>query len=169
MHAFVYAFLIFLLRSPRATAKPIAMDDDLSADYSLFTADENELLGTGDDLDLFAPSDSLSDLSAAGSACPSEVSLSNDYDSLLELDPSNDLLVRDLDNNLLAGKKPATCVNPGTRPSNSDKKLELPQFEMLMPIDGSTSDGRCNTYGQSVQACCDYTAGTSPLNCQACT
>lgn len=169
MHAFVYAFLIFLLRSPGATAKPIAMEDDLFADYSLFTADDSELMGTGEDLDLFVPSDNLLDLSAAGSACPSEVSLLDDYDSSLDLDPSNDLFVRDLDDNLLAGKKPATCANPGSRPSNSDKKLQLPQFEMLMPIDGSTSSGRCNTYGQSVQACCDYTAGTSPLNCQACT
>lgn len=168
MHAFIYASLVFILSSPRAIAKPIAIADDFSTDYSLFTGDDSELMETGDESDLFGPSDNFSDLSAAGSACSSDVSLLNNSDPSLGLDPSNDLLVRDLDDTLLAGKKPATCVNPD-RASNSNQKLQLPQFEMLSPIDGSTSDGRCNTYGQSVLACCDYSANTSPLNCLACT
>lgn len=165
MHALIYASFGFLLISSRATAKPIAIDSDFSTDYSLFTGDDGELLGTGDDSDIFSTGDNLPDLSAADPAC-SEVSLSNDYDSSLGLDSSLDLLGRDLDDTLLAGKKPATCVNPNR---SDDKKLQLPQFEMLVPIDESKSGGKCNTYGQDLLACCDNTADTSPLNCVPCT
>lgn len=159
MHALIQASLVLLFISPRATAKPIAIGSDFSSDYSLFTGDDSELLGAGDDLGLVDPSDDVSALIAVDSACSSDVSLSND----------DDLFVRDLDDTLLLGKKPATCVNPDQSSGSDRQKLELPQFEMLAPIDGTTSDGRCNTYGQSVLACCDYSKSTSPTNCVACT
>ena len=178
MHALIHASLVLLLISPRATAKPIAIESDFSTDYSLFTGDDSklsgtgddsELLGTADDSGLFVSNDDVPSLSAVDSACSSEVSLSNDDDLSLGLDPSNDLFVRDLDDTLLLGKKPATCVNPDRSSGSNRQKLQLPQFEMLTPIDATTSDGRCNTYGQSVLACCDYSTSTSPTNCLACT
>lgn len=167
MHALIYASLILLLKSPRATAKPIPSDNDLSADYSLFIGDDSDLVGTGDDLTLFGPPENVADLSAAGSSCSTEVSLSNNYDSSLGLDPSSDLFVRDLDDNLFAGKKPATCVDPN-RSSNTDRKPDLQQFEMLLPIDPTTHDGRCSIYGRSVLACCDYSTTLNPPNCRPC-
>lgn len=171
MHAFVYASLILLLKSPLSViAKPIASGDDLSADYSLFSGGDGSSTGTGDESDLFAATDNLSDLSGAGSSCSAEVGLLDGDDSLLGLDPSNDLVVRELDDNLfVAGKTPTTCVDkPVGQNQNPEPELDIPKLGL--PANSNEQNNKCGGYnGRSLLACCDYSTTESPTNCQACT
>lgn len=167
MHAFIYAPLIFLWKS---TAKPIASGDDLSTDYSLFSGDDGDLVGTGDDVDLFAATDNLPDLSGVDSSCPADVSLGDGDDSLLALDPSNDLVVRDLDLDLLAGKKSGICDNKPTVGQGSTPGTDLDVPTLRSPLQFTTHDGSCTGFNaRPIMACCDYATHPSPPNCAACT
>lgn len=166
MHVFIYALFIAGWKSPQAIGAPIASAD---TDYPLFSADDVDPLGTADDWDLFAPTDDpLSDLTAADLSCPADVSLWGGDDTLSEQDFSDGLVLRDLDETLLAGNKDASCVNrPAGSNSNPEPKLEMPQ--LLAPNVPTSHDGRCDKYGRSVLACCDSSKILSPTNCQACT